>query len=213
LSRRLTCNPARPDDSVIGDVVRGLEDDLMVVMPTETQYALLMRADREDAPEKIGRIKKRSGVVPAAVFVKDIQMAELFCEMSYMARRLAARFLPGPMTLVLSARAGQRAVAAGFASQDGFGIRISSSPVVKAVMAKTSFPVTATSANISGETSLATVQEIAEVFGEDVDLYVDGGPCRGVVPSTVLKVTDTVSVLRHGAIPEAEIRRFLKESR
>jgi len=174
---------------------------------------LSIRADRENAPEKIGRIKKRSGVVPAAVFVKDIQMAELFCEVSDMARRLAARFLPGPLTLVLSARAGQRAVAAGFASEDGFGIRISSSPLVAALMAKTPFPVTATSANISGEISPATVNEIAKVLGDDVDLYVDGGPCRGVVPSTVLKVTDTVSVLRHGAIPEAEIRRFLKEGR
>ena len=213
MSWRLTCDPARPDSRVILDVVRALEDDLTVVMPTETQYALSMRADRENAPEKIGRIKKRSGVVPAAVFVKDIQMAELFCEVSDMARRLAARFLPGPLTLVLSARAGQRAVAAGFASEDGFGIRISSSPLVAALMAKTPFPVTATSANISGEISPATVNEIAKVLGDDVDLYVDGGPCRGVVPSTVLKVTDTVSVLRHGAIPEAEIRRFLKEGR
>jgi tRNA A37 threonylcarbamoyladenosine synthetase subunit TsaC/SUA5/YrdC len=70
--------------------------------------------------------------------------------------------------------------------------------------------VTATSANISGEITQATVGEIRSVLGEEVELYLDGGPCRSVVPSTVVKIAERVEILRHGMISEAEIKSFLQ---
>lgn len=211
MSRIVSCHAARPDNHVIDEIIETLEQGAAVVMPTETQYALSMRADRADTPEKIGRIKRRAAVIRAALFVKDIKMAEQFCRVSKTAVRLAERFLPGPLTLVMPGKENQTAVAAGFLSEHGFGIRISSSPTIAAVMAKASFAVTATSANISGVMTPATVAEIAGELGERVALYVDGGPCRGVVPSTVVKVNDDMEILRHGIIGEAEIRHYLEE--
>jgi len=211
LSRVLTCNPADPDRQTVEDAVRSLTDDHAVVLPTETQYGLAIRADRPDAPEKISRIKRRTATFPVALFVKDMRMAERFCEITDRARILADRFLPGPLTMVLPVRRGQDAAALGFASPDGFGIRISSSPLVAAIAARLDFPVTATSANLSGARTPSTVNEIKKELGDAVELYLDGGPCRGIIPSTVVRVSDGVHVLRPGVIPEVEIISALEE--
>jgi L-threonylcarbamoyladenylate synthase len=211
LSRVLICDPANPDGSVIDETVAALIGGSVVVMPTETQYSLSIRADRETAPQKISAAKKRSESEKVALFVKDMDMARRFCEINEMAQKLADRHLPGPLTLVLPSKKNQDMVAAGFLSGDGFGIRISSSPLIAAVMNKTPFPVTATSANISGEITSDTIDKIQEALGEAVDLYLDAGPCRGIIPSTVVKVADSVTILRHGIIPDAEIRNCLGE--
>jgi L-threonylcarbamoyladenylate synthase len=205
------CQAARPDNQVIDEIVETLTRGAAVVMPTETQYALAMRADDNDTPEKIGKIKHRPEGVRAALFVKDIKMAGRFCHLSETAEKLAKRFLPGPLTLVMPGRDGQKDVAEGFRSEYGFGIRISSSPIIMAVMDKVPFTVTATSANISGATTPAAIASITEQLAGAVRLYVDGGPCRGIVPSTVIAINGDLEVLRHGLIAETELRRFLEE--
>jgi L-threonylcarbamoyladenylate synthase len=206
VSTVLTCDPANPDVETIRRAAKTLIRGGAVVIPTETQYGLSIRADRPDAPGKIDRIKRRNKTLPVALFVKDIRMAELFCEITEMAGKLAERFLPGPLTLIMPARPGQTAAAEAFASSGGFGVRISSSPVVAAVMQQVSFPITATSANLAGRKTPATVAEIRKELGDNVDLYLDGGPCRGVVPSTVVKAGADVEIVRHGVISDAEIK-------
>lgn len=209
----LACYPAKPDVSVINETVTALKNDLVVVMPTETQYSLSVRSDHDSALSKICSIKQRSVIAKMALFVKDLDMAQQFCEISEAAKKLTAAFLPGPLTLVLPEKQGQNAVDPGFLSEDGFGIRISSSPVISAVMEKVPFAVTATSANISGKMTPDSVSDINLVLGDSVDLYLDAGPCHGVIPSTVVKVADTVAILRHGVISESEIMRCLQEEK
>ena len=213
MSRILPCDPARPAVDIIEAAVEVLDNGGVVVMPTETQYSLSIRADRPEAMATIGRLKGRESSVKPALFVRDLSLAEQFCLLNTAARALGERYLPGPMTLVVPARPGQRVVADGFVSEHGIGVRISSSPVVAAVMNRVPFAVTATSANRSGEMTPSTAAEIARLFGDEVDLYLDGGPCRGVVPSTVVKVDGGVTILRHGQIAEAEIRRFIEKER
>jgi len=206
----LVCNPVQPEIDIINETTAALTEGLTVVLPTETQYSLSIRADRDEAWEKIRIIKRRSENLKAALFVKDLDMARQFCEINEKAERLAEKFLPGPLTLVTPGKENQEMVASGFASEAGFGFRISSSPVIMAVMDRVDFPVSATSANISGGMTPATLSEISRILGESVDLYVDAGPCRGNVPSTVVNVTDEVTILRHGLISEKEIRQALE---
>jgi L-threonylcarbamoyladenylate synthase len=207
----IACDPTEPDAEIIRRAAETLTEGGAVVLPTETQYGLSVRADRPDAPEKIVRIKKRNEAQPVALFVKDIEMAELFCEVTDTARKLAARFLPGPLTLIMPMRSGQTVAAAAFASADGFGIRLSSSPVVRAVMDLLTFPVTATSANLGGNRTPATVADIKKELGDEVDLYLDSGPCRGLIPSTVVKAGGRAEIVRHGVISDAEIRSATRE--
>ena len=211
MSRVITCNPAAPDDAAVAAVVDALTDGLAVVIPTETQYGLAIRADSDSAPATVNRIKGRPEAERSALFVKDMAMAELFCRFTPLSRSLAARFLPGPLTLVLPAMKDQTVVSPEFLSAFGIGIRLSSSPLVAAVMARVSFPVTATSANRSGEMTPPTVDLIRKSLGEDVSLYLDGGPCRTLSASTVAAVNGEVRILRHGLIAEDEIRRHLRQ--
>jgi L-threonylcarbamoyladenylate synthase len=174
-------------------------------MPTETQYALSLRADQSGAVTMIRRIKRRDTAMTSALFVRKFEDAEKFCSSTLLARKIADRFLPGPLTLVLPPLQDQQAIPEDFVSERGIGIRVSSSPLVQAVMEEVGFPVTATSANISGELTSRTIDTIRAALGDLVDLYVDGGPCGGVTPSTVVHVNDTATLLRHGVISEAEI--------
>jgi L-threonylcarbamoyladenylate synthase len=211
VSQVITCNPAAPDDTAVAAVVDALTGGLAVVIPTETQYGLAIRADFDSAPAAVNRIKGRPEAERSALFVKDMAMAEQFCQFTPLSRSLAARFLPGPLTLVLPARKDQTVIPPDFLSVFGIGIRLSSSPLVAAVMARVSFPVTATSANRSGEITPPTVDLIRKSLGEAVSLYLDGGPCRGLTASTVAAVNGQVRILRHGLIAEAEIRRHLRQ--
>jgi L-threonylcarbamoyladenylate synthase len=211
VSRVMRSDPARPETAVVGEIAQALTDGQAVVCPTETQYGLLLRADVGTSLAKLNRIKNRIDGIKPALFVASMESAASFCDISPLARKLAKRYLPGPLTLVLPPRAGQSVVPAQFQSEDGYGIRISSSPLIASVMHMIPFPATATSANISGDLTPQTIDEIIAVLGEGVGLYVDGGPCRSIIPSTVAKVTDQVIILRHGVVAEAEIRKFLRQ--
>lgn len=211
MSTVIACDPVSPDVETIRRAAETLTRGGAVVIPTETQYGLSVRADQLDAPQKIDRIKQRNKTLPVALFVKDMKMAELFCEITETAGKLAERFLPGPLTLIMPARPGQTAAAGDFASPGGFGVRISSSPMVAAVMRQISFPITATSANLAGRTAPATVAEIRAELGDRVDLYLDGGPCRGLTPSTVVRAGADVEIIRHGVISDAEIKSVTGE--
>jgi len=211
LSRVLACHAQRPDPEVIDKTAAALRAGQVVVMPTETQYALSIRADQRWALDRICAIKKRSEIAKTALFVKDLKMVELFCHINRSARRLSRCFLPGPLTLILPGKEGQRSVASEFLSDDGFGVRLSSSPVIAAVMVRVPFPVTATSANISGSKVGRTAEEIRDELGEAVDLYLEAGPCPSPTPSTVVRVADDVTVLRPGIISEEDIFACLEE--
>ncbi len=211
MSRVLVCDADRPDTSVIEAAVAALNDGSVVVMPTETQYSLSVRADDENAMIKICAVKRRSETVKAALFIRDMHEARRFCRINRAAEKLAARFLPGPLTLILPGKAGQTKVAPEFLSEAGFGIRISSSPVISAVMDRLPFAVTATSANLSGQSAAMNIADIRQSLGDAVDLYLDAGPCRNSTPSTVVQVNDTITILRPGAIVEAEIMHTLEE--
>lgn len=210
MSRILRCDPESPEDSVLDIAAEVLFSGGKVVMPTETQYGLAIRADKNGTLAEICRLKRRDSNLKPALFVKDMEMAESFCTVNIGARKLAECFLPGPLTLVLPSRENQSVVSRDYLSLDGFGIRISSSPVVGGINNRLPFAVSATSANISGKSTPAEIKEIEKLFGNSVDLYLDGGFCRTVMSSTVVKVNESIRVLRRGQIPESEILSCLE---
>ncbi|MCK5125976.1 MAG: threonylcarbamoyl-AMP synthase [candidate division Zixibacteria bacterium] len=211
MSRTIKCDPANPDSGIIDSIVSVLDAGQVVVMPTETQYSLSIRADITTALDQICGIKKRDRQLLPALFVKDIDMARQFCEINTTAEILAKSFLPGPLTLVVPMKSGQNVVPEKFASDLGFGLRISSSPVLKAVMNRVDYPVTATSANISGLMPDTNIREISKLLGEQVALYIDAGLLRCKIPSTVISAGDEISILRQGIIAKSEIEKSLKE--
>jgi len=202
----LSTDPIHPDRAVLDKAAESLGRGEVVVAPTETRYGLLVRADDQKYLEILYALKGREGTKATALLVRDLDDAGALGEMTPEALALAEHFLPGPLTLVLRARRSwqpPRVV-------DGkIGVRWSSSPVIRGLMAKTSAPLTATSANISGRADPESVEEIVSMFGDRISVYIDAGPLTGRTSTVVDCSTRKARILREGAVPRAEIERVL----
>ena len=181
----------------------------VVVYPTETFYGLGARALRAAAVAKVASLKGRDATKPVAVIVSEAAMLDqLVARIPKPAERLMARFWPGPLTLVLPARAD---LPVELTARSGLvGVRVSSHPVARALAAALGEPITATSANRGGETPACDVATAERAFGARVDAYVDGGALAGGSGSTVVVVgDDVVRVIRAGAVSLEALRHVL----
>ena len=205
----LSINARHPDPGLIRRAADALTHGELIVAPTETRYGLLARADSDPALIRVFEAKGRGLLRPTALFVQDENGLREFGEMTSAAELLMQKCLPGPLTLVLRSRVSwspPRVV-------DGLiGLRWSSSPVIAELMGQVSFPVTATSANLSGSEELETIAQIREVLGDTVSLYLDSGRLNGPVSTVVRCVGAGTTVLREGAVGSELIRSLLRES-
>ncbi len=202
-------NPLHPDPSVVSRTVEVLLADGVVVAPTETQYGLLARADREDAVTRVYRLKGRPRSRAMAIFLRTLEAASSWAEVTPLAYKLAERFWPGPLTLILAKCADRHCPAAIGAT---VGIRVSSAPLVAELTRRVDFPITATSANVSGAGELSSIGEIRSVFGSGTDLYLDGGTVSGA-PSTVVDCRGHLPlILREGALSAGSIMRSIERA-
>lgn len=203
--RQIKCSD--PDSETINQVIEKLIAGEIVIAPTETIYGMLVRADSEKSVKKLYFLKQRKIEQPMAVFVGNLEMMMHYGEMTPVIQRLAKIFLPGPVTLITKAHKGTRLPVV----IDGkIGMRISSSLVIEKIMQNTPFPVTATSANISGQNENVTVDESYNIFGDEISFYLDGGGSENI-SSTVVDCTENPPVvLRKGVVPSEAIMDALK---
>ncbi len=178
----------------------------VAAVPTETVYGLAANALDERAIHKIFAAKGRPENKPVSIFVSSIDDAERFCHVTDAARALS-RFWPGPLTLILRRReCVPDAVTAG---GEGVGIRVPDDPAALELLRLTGLPLTGTSANLSGEAPAVSGAQAFEIFSGRIDCVVDGGVCRGGVPSTVLDLTgERARIVRSGAILKKELEKI-----
>ncbi len=177
----------------------------LVAFPTETVYGLGANALDAEAVARIYRAKNRPFASPLIVHVADEAAARaLTTDWPAHAHQLAARFWPGPLTLVLKkAEIVPDLVTAGL---DSVAIRVPSNQVALALLRATGVPIAAPSANRFTELSPTTAQHVAEGLGEEVDLILDGGPTEVGIESTVASLWRTPPVvLRPGMISQHEL--------
>ena len=183
----------------------------LVVYPSETFYALGADATNQGAVSRIFQAKKRSPDKPVSVIVADREMLmRLVDEVPARAQRLMDRFWPGPLTIILRAKKGLPDILT--AGTGSIGVRISPHPAASSLSSLSACPLTATSANISGEREPVTPDEVRTSLGEVVDLILDGGKLAGEAPSTMVDMTgETPKILREGAIRAELILLDLEE--
>lgn len=181
------------------EAARALRLGGVIAFPTETFYGLGAAALDAAAVDRLLALKGRPAGKPMLVLVDSVAMAEAVAEVGSAARALMERHWPGALTLVMPARPGlPPGITAGTAT---VGVRMSSHPVARGLVAALGAPVTAPSANPSGAEAPATVAEVLRHFDGGIDLVLDGGATPGGPPSTVLDVTvDPPRVLRAGAV-------------
>jgi L-threonylcarbamoyladenylate synthase len=197
---RLVVDASRPTPAAFEWAARVIMAGGLVGFPTETFYGLGAHALDDAAVARIFRAKGRPGDKPLLVLVDSLAMVDRVArEVSIRARRLMARYWPGPLTLVLHARPDLPAALT--AGTGTIGVRLSGHPVARALVAAVGAPVTAPSANPHGAASPRTADEVLAGLGARVDLLLDGGPTPGGPASTVLDLTGTSAVLlRAGAV-------------
>ena len=181
----------------------------LVAFPTETVYGLGADAENPAAVARLFAAKGRPVNHPVIVHIGRAELlAQWAADIPPSARRLAQRFWPGPLTLVLKRAA--RVPDAVTGGQDTVGLRVPDHPVALALLAAFGGGIAAPSANRFGWLSPTTAAHVRTELGEAVDYIVDGGPCRVGIESTILDVSGArPRLLRPGAITPAEIEAVL----
>lgn len=193
------------DPQAVPWAIEALARGALVAIPTDTVYGLAARLDRPAALEALYHAKGRPDNLPIPVLVSRFdQLATLTDDAPAALDRLAARFWPGPLTIVApcSRRIPDR-VAAGTGT---VGLRMPDHPIALEIIEGSGGALAVTSANRSGEPSLRDAATVARTFPGTVELVIDSGAAPGGWPSTVVSVTgNRPIVLRHGPIDEATI--------
>ncbi len=181
----------------------------LVAFPTDTVYGVGAIAWDRRAVAKLYTAKLRSPDKAIPLLLADVDDLDLVAAaVSPAARRLAQRFWPGPLTLVLP-RAGAvpDEVTAGGAT---VAVRVPDHPMARALIRLAGAPLATTSANLSGQPSPVTAAEVAAQLAGRVALILDGGRCPGGVPSTLVDVTgETPRILRPGPLDLTDILNSL----
>lgn len=194
----------------IDDAARLIREGELVAFPTETVYGLGGDATNERAVAKIFEAKERPQFNPLISHVLDAGEARRLVQWSETADRLAARFWPGPLTLVLPRAPDSPIALLATAGLDTAAIRAPAHPMAQALIRAAGRPIAAPSANRSGAVSPTRAEHVAESLGNRVKLILDGGPCDVGLESTVLDLTtSTPTLLRPGGATREAIETVI----
>lgn len=196
------------DEAAVEKAAELIKNGEVVAMPTETVYGLAADAANEAAVAKIFEAKGRPQDNPLIVHICSFDMLfKVTAKVPEIAYKLAEKFWPGPLTMVLKkSKLIPDSVTGGL---DTVGIRMPSHEAALGLIEKSGLPIAAPSANTSGKPSPTTAQHVYDDLNGKINLILDGGVCQFGVESTVIKVDDdTVTILRPGAVTEEMIEEL-----
>ena len=209
----VTLNPDIPDEYSVREIVRCLRAGGIIIYPTETFYGIGALFTIENTLKRLFSIKQRDAgkpvllLIPDVAFIKNISSA-----VPPVLEKLAGIFWPGPLTLLVAAQPHLSLLVTG--QNRTVGIRVSSNPIVQALLALLQDGITSTSANISGDVSPSSIDEIPTALLNTVDIVIDGGKTPGGSPSTVFDIASTpYKTVREGAISTRQIMKVFEETR
>ena len=202
---------------VIHRTVEALSAGKVVAIPTETVYGLAASAFQPEAVKQVFAIKGRPANAPLAIAVKSLEDAIDFVpNMSPVARRIARRSWPGPITIVHDVdhrdsvvHRLDESVRAATIPNGTIGLRVPATDLAQQILRLCAGPVVLTSANISGAEDPKTAQDVVDQLGDRVDLILDGGPCQFGKASTVVQIIgQQIKVLREGSVNLDSVNRM-----
>ena len=194
-------------DSTVETAARALRDGRLVAFPTETVYGLGADACNADAVAGIFVAKRRPSFNPLISHVASIKAAFALGRATPIARRLAAAFWPGPMTLILERRTGCPIAGLTSAGLDRIALRVPANVAARKLLRSFGGPVAAPSANLSGRISPTRAEHVLEGLAGRIDIVLDGGRCESGVESTVVDCSGGAArILRPGGVTRDDIQ-------
>lgn len=212
IAETLRIHPEEPEPQLVTRVVRALQAGQVVALPTDTFYGLAVDPVNLHAVDRIYDLKTRARHKPLSLLIEDVSHAyELARALDGGFDKLAERFWPGPLTLVV--KAGSKLPLRVTANTGNVALRVPEAPICRAVVRELGLPITATSANLRGLPECSHAGCVREQFGDKLPLIVDGGPTQRSVATTIVDLSggpNSWMILREGAIPTHEIALALQ---
>jgi len=208
----LRMNPDEPEPHLVAQVVESLQRGEVVALPTDTFYGLAVDPVNLRAVDNIYELKTRARHKPLSLLIADVAQAyELARNIDSDFDRLAERFWPGPLTIVV--KAGSKLPLRVTANTGNVALRVPEAPICRAIVSGLGLPITATSANLRGLPECTYAGCVREQFGDKIPLIVDGGPTARSIATTIVDLSgggNSWMILREGAIPTHEIALALQ---
>ena len=197
-------NPAQLSRGAIERAAAAIRAGDIVAIPTDTVYGLAGNPFDAGAVQRIVRLKGRSGGKPILLLVDSLRQVEMLAaELPESYRRLADRFWPGPLTMILRAASSVPPwITAGAGT---VAVRLPASIAVRELARAARVPLTGTSANRSGQPAALTARQVLEHFSVELALILDAGPAPSRAPSTLVDLTGEPRIVREGAIAAADV--------
>jgi len=196
----LAIDPERPDEAALLAAAEAVLRGGVIGFPTDTLYGLGCSLFDVSAVEMVARLKRRDpSLAVISLIPEPRQVLGLAVEVGDVARRLIERYWPGPLSLIFRAApiVPPRVRGAG----GTVALRCPKDTLCQALLDRIGGPVVASSANLSGQRPAETAEEVVRIFGNQLDLVLDGGPRRGGVPSTLVDVSgERPRLLRRGGL-------------
>ena len=173
-------------------IVSILKNKGIIIYPAETCYGIGTDMTNEECIKRLFEIKKRPSEKKISAAVSSLKMAKEYFELSEDAEKLVKAFMPGPLTIITK----------------GKSFRIPADKFIIEIIEKFGKPITATSANVSGQEPIYNFDELLNTFSGNVDLIINGGNLEKNKPSTIFNV-DAKKIVREGKISEEEIIKII----
>ncbi len=206
----LTLDPVHPRIDRISQAAKIIKEGGVVVFATQRLYGLAANAADSAAVQRVYELKHRPQNNPLLVLINHRQdLTRMVKETTLAAEILMDQFWPGDLTLVFQANATLSQVLTAHTGK--IGIRLPRHPVAQALVQAVGFPVTGTSANLSGRPGCSDLQDLDPELLAGVDLVLDAGSLNGGLGSTVVDTTMyPVRIIREGAVAAANIQKALE---
>lgn len=205
-------NSQEPEASLVTYAAEKIRAGEVLGIPTDTFYGLAVDPFNLHAVDRVYEIKTRSRHKPLSLLIESVdQAAEMAWPVPEIFYLLARRFWPGPLTIIV--KADPKLPLKVTANTGNVALRVPAAEVPLAIIRSAGLPITATSANLHGESECSSAMQVRDQLGDSLAIIVDGGPAPGLMPSTIIDLTcedgSGWRLLRHGAIPEEQIIELL----
>jgi L-threonylcarbamoyladenylate synthase len=202
--------PGTDEKAALIEAAREIRRGGIVAYPTETFYGLGVSYSDAEALKRLFELKRRPKVKPMPLIIGDAPaLAAVTSSPDRVTLRIIKAFWPGPLTILFAAKAGLLDLITGGSGK--VAVRVPGRSFALDLARAVGYPLTATSANISGTPPASGPDEVIGYFGDAVDLLIDGGRTRGGRPSTIIDISEgDIKLVREGVIPYNEILKAAK---
>lgn len=209
----LKVNSETPEASLIRYAADQIRAGEVLGMPTDTFYGLAADPFNLRAVDRVYDIKSRSRHKPLSLLIESVEQAEDLAQpLPEEFHLLAKKYWPGPLTIIV--KASSRLPLKVTANTGHVALRIPNAAIPLAVVQAAQIPITATSANLSGESECTTAEAVRDQLQNRISIIVDGGTSPREIASTIIDLTDEEArwrVIREGAIPATDISTFFAQ--